>query len=452
MTAPPTPGSHAAAIAPMTDSLSPRQLREWYRFPPFTGKGQRIALLEFGAGYYESDLVAALAMMGVARTAMPVFRGVPAGMSEFATPPSNFPLDTRTIGAILDDFAAGRMTELQIMTKYTPGANWEQFLRTLEATQDVQAVCALAPDADVRVYLAPPEGDAALVQALRAALDDDGGPPTVVCISWGVSEDQWLGAYDNPADDSFAKGTSSIEAVNFWLERARTMGVTVCCASGDFGSRDRGPDEVPGDDLARVNFPASSPHVLAVGGTALVVERGVIAGETAWNTAYDGVHMAGGGGMSGCFARPDWQLLSRPTSTVGIWQARPRAQFDGRWLPDVAAHADRAHGLGIVLGGRAFVGDGTSMAVPIWGALLACIAEGLGHLTGWLGDRLYQPPVAATFRDITSGTNQVDADRKSFSAAVGWDPVTGMGAPDGQALLAALQAPRATDSAPPTSA
>jgi kumamolisin len=50
-------------------------------------------------------------------------------------------------------------------------------------------------------------------------------------------------------------------------------------AAGDHGSADQSP---PGN-RANVDFPASSPHVLACGGTRLEANGGVISRETVWN-------------------------------------------------------------------------------------------------------------------------------------------------------------------------
>ncbi len=78
------------------------------------------------------------------------------------------------------------------------------------------------------------------------------------------------------------------------------MGITVCVAAGDNGSSDGATD---GAD--HVDFPASSPHVLACGGTSLTAANLAISGETGWNDGATGG--AGGGGVSTFFALPAWQ-------------------------------------------------------------------------------------------------------------------------------------------------
>jgi len=58
----------------------------------------------------------------------------------------------------------------------------------------------------------------------------------------------------------------------------------------------------------------------------------------------------------------------------------------------------------------------------------------LGRPLGDVHAALYRvgPPA---FRDLTEGNNG------AYQAAAGWDPCTGLGSPDGQALLAALTGP-----------
>ncbi len=85
------------------------------------------------------------------------------------------------------------------------------------------------------------------------------------------------------------------------LQAAAAMGITVCIAAGDNGSS----DSVSGGG-SHVDFPASSPHALACGGTTLkAAADNAIASEVVWN---DGVRGgATGGGVSQVFALPAWQ-------------------------------------------------------------------------------------------------------------------------------------------------
>jgi kumamolisin len=75
---------------------------------------------------------------------------------------------------------------------------------------------------------------------------------------------------------------------------------------------------------------------------------------------------------------------------------------------------------------------GTSAVAPLWAGLIALINQQLGRNVGFLNPLLY-PLGEMPFYDVTSGNNG------SFSAGPGWDPCTGLGAPNGQQLLQALQ-------------
>jgi hypothetical protein len=71
----------------------------------------------------------------------------------------------------------------------------------------------------------------------------------------------------------------------------------------------------------------------------------------------------------------------------------------------------------------------------VWAALIARIADGLGRLPGPL------PP--ALYRVAPAGVHRVDTDGEHDAADGSWQPGTGLGAPDGSALLAALASPAA---------
>jgi kumamolisin len=86
--------------------------------------------------------------------------------------------------------------------------------------------------------------------------------------------------------------------------RSRLLGVTITVASGDNGSSDG-----VSDGQNHVDFPASSPHVLACGGTNLVAAGATIQSETVWN---DGARAAQlGGGYSTVFPIPSLAIRRR---------------------------------------------------------------------------------------------------------------------------------------------
>jgi kumamolisin len=203
------------------------------------------------------------------------------------------------------------------------------------------------------------------------------------------------------------------------FQSAAMLGITVCCASGDNGSSDG-----VNDRRAHVDFPASSPHVVACGGTRVEVKDGAISSEVVWNAGATGG--ATGGGISDVFPPPSWQSKAKvpPSANPGHRQ--------GRGVPDVAADADPATGYQVRVDGTDAVFGGTSAVAPLLAALVARINQGLGTSTGFLNSVFYGASGRTAFHDITKGANG------AYRAAKGWDPCTGLGSPDGTKLLKLL--------------
>ncbi|MGY1503605.1 S53 family peptidase [Streptomyces sp. QTS52] len=275
-----------------------------------------------------------------------------------------------------------------------------------EVMLDSQVIGALAPGARQVVYFAENSAQG-FADAISTAVFAD-PTPTAVSISWGQREDLWT-----------AQGRAILDAA---LADAAAMGVTVCVASGDNGSSDGDPT-----GNRHTDFPASSPRALACGGTHLEADpaTSTVNSETVWN---NGNGSASGGGVSRKFNQPSWQ------ANVGV--PNGNGQDPRRGVPDVAADADPKTGYRVLIHGRDEIIGGTSAVAPLWAALTVRLAEALGHPLGMLQPVLYEgaaPGVSpAGFRDITLG------DIGDFAATPGWDACTGLGVPDGQALLARL--------------
>lgn len=106
-------------------------------------------------------------------------------------------------------------------------------------------------------------------------------------------------------------------------QEAALLGITIVVASGDSGSTDGA-----NDGQNHVDFPASSPHVLAVGGTRLLAANGVITGETVWNDRTAGG--ATGGGFSNVFTVPTGKPPSSKPTPIAVsptLQAMPTLQL-----------------------------------------------------------------------------------------------------------------------------
>ncbi|HLM88150.1 MAG TPA: S53 family peptidase [Streptosporangiaceae bacterium] len=365
------------AAAAQGTSYPPNQVAGIYNFPAgTTGAGQTVAVIELGGGFTASDLDAYFASLSLA---------VPSITAASVDGASNNPGDTS-------------------------GAS-------MEVNLDIDVIGAAAPGAAQVVYFAPNNGDQGFVDAISDAAQATPAP-IAISVSWGQSEDSWT-----------AQGRL---AMNQAMSDAGALGITVCVAAGDNGSSDG-----VNDGQVHVDFPASSPYALACGGTKLIADpaTGQVSSEVVWNelAAKEG---AGGGGVSDQFPLPGWQAgagvpdrASAPPAAAG--------SAGGRGVPDVAGNADPVTGYQIYQGGQAQVVGGTSAVAPLWSALIARLAEATGQRFGMLQPLVYEGVSPGTdvagFRDITSG------DNGAYSAGPGWDACSGLGVPDGGALLSRLQ-------------
>lgn len=284
-----------------------------------------------------------------------------------------------------------------------------------EVMLDIEMVGALAPGAAIAVYFAP-NTDQGFYEAISQAAHDATRKPSIISISWGGPEDSW--------------SASALAAMQSALEDAAALGVTVTAAAGDHGSGDGDTDGQP-----HVDFPASSPFALGCGGTTLLATGNTIASEVVWNETASN-EGATGGGISVDFALPSWQ------QKAGVPKAP--SGFVGRGVPDVAGNADPLTGYQTRVDGQNTVIGGTSAVAPLWAALLARCNQSLGRAVGDVHAALYGFG-ESVFRNIAKGNNG------AWAAGPGWDPCTGLGSPNGTALLAALaaQQPPSTRPVPP---
>jgi hypothetical protein len=284
------------------------------------------------------------------------------------------------------------------------GSSYKSDESDLQVMLDVEMLGAIAPRARIRVYFAP-FTTIGFGDALKQA-EVDG--VSVISVAWGRPETSWK---DN-----------ELSAINASLKSAADVGITVVAAAGD-----RGVTDGVKDGRRHVDFPASSPWVLSVGGTTLKSANNHITSETVWSDTGS----ATGGGVSEKFARPDWQ------SAVSIPKREDGGS--GRGLPDVVASASPLNGVSIIVHGVAAAVGGSSVSVPIFAGLVALINQGTGYNVGYLNPRLYRDiGPAGVFRSITSGNNGIDGI-KGYSAGPGWTPVAGWGSPDGMKLMSWLR-------------
>ena len=307
-----------------------------------------------------------------------------------------------------------------------------------EETLDVEAVHGMAPAAKI-VFVGAPNNyrdlDAAMNHVVDAHLAQ------IVTNSYGFPTEFLPRGFIKPLEDTFIQ--------------AAAEGIGIYFSSGDSG------DETSRFGFAVADWPASSPWVTAVGGTALGVSQSnnrVL--ETGWGTSNYNCDTTtlvctrtswlygAGGGVSQVFAEPWYQ------QAAGL-------ELGGRGIPDVAALADPQTGL--LVGQTQTFPDGTyydefriggtSLSSPIFAGLMALADQKAGTAHGFANPVFYANQ--GSFYDVTSVktavarrnyVNGVDAtagtvDRlrtfDDYSGSPtqhtnhGWDNVTGLGTPNG---------------------
>lgn len=245
-----------------------------------------------------------------------------------------------------------------------------------EVMLDVEVIAAVAPGAKQRVYFAPNTD-----QGFLHAIDQACRECDLVSISWGGPESSWP--------------SQTLDSYETVLADHRARGVTVFAASGDTGSRD-------GTGRNVVDFPASSPSVVACGGTQL--------------------HLDGSGGRLGEVTWDDNDYTSATGGGVSD-------HWPGRQVPDVAGNASPTTGYQIIVDGTHAVIGGTSAVAPLYAAGAALLRQAYGKSFDFLNTVLTNPAVCY---DVTVG------DNGGYKAGPGRDMTTGFGVVDFGRMLAVL--------------
>ncbi len=359
----PEPGEGRIVARATGTSYSPVDVATLYGLPSGSdATGETIGIIELGGGYRTTDLGAYFKSLG-----RPVPKVTTVSVDKGKNQPS------------------------------TPdGADGEVML-------DIEVAAAVAPGANIAVYFAP-NTDQGFIDAIATAVHDTVNKPSVISISWGGPESSWT--------------QQALNALDQACQSAAAIGVTIVVACGDNGSTDGGSGN-------NVDFPASSPHVLACGGTKLVGANGAITSETVWNELSNN-EGATGGGVSAFWDKPAWQ------SSVNVPAPGSPGLFGktgGRGLPDVCGNADPATGYVVRVDGKTLVIGGTSAVSPLWSGIIAVANARNRTSAGFLNPQIYASKAKPGFRDITEGSNG------AFQAGPGWDACTGLGSPKLPALL-----------------
>ncbi len=362
-----------------------------------------------------------------------------------------------------------------------------------EVDLDQETILATDPSADQRAYFNPNNSAAGYAEDIGQVVSDvtqgpdaaDGGDPKIVALStsWGSCEDEF----------DFAFAGETIKAVENVLKSLTAAGVTVFAASGDSGVYDCGNS--PTSTKIAVDYPASSPEVIGVGGTRLR-PTGPRAPNTGANWVDKGWRCASpeicqgtkpkdtggsGGGESSVFGMPEYQaatLGDRQFTTTTGKKGRFGTQRN-RLVPDIADDGDPGTGLGVLTSDpsdvkscaphhaptchpKTFAIGGTSLSSPEAAALFTDLlgAHGATAGVGDIHDALYSAYAVhhGAFRDVTAGVNgsQADVDRRAakgsaaelpVTAQPGYDTLTGLGAPLWPRIAPFIFAPQPQDAA-----
>ncbi len=266
-----------------------------------------------------------------------------------------------------------------------------------ETTLDVETIVSLAPGTALYVYEIPSLYDKPILDAFNQAVSDNA--VDTFNSSWDTCETLGHG--------QFARSLDAIE------EQGEAQGITFHSSSGDWG--------IHAANCWRkisVDLPSSTPHNVAVGGTALGVDpnTGIETSEVGWNGPGSD---ATGGGVSVVFRLPIYQ------------KNVPNVIASGRNVPDVAFDGSSLLGESWYFDG-AFDGPigGTSLASPIFGAALTEIDQLQNARAGNFNVTLYKTWLASGygsgstlyFRDITQGSIP------PYYTQAGYDQMSGIGA------------------------
>lgn len=271
-----------------------------------------------------------------------------------------------------------------------------------EVALDQESLLAAAPHAPQRAYFAPNSARGE-VDALEQIASDaiSRGDIGALSISWGECE---------------ADASSAINALHQALTDVLAAGVTVFAASGDSGAFDCNSSSAP-DGTTAVDYPASDPLVVGVGGTTIDDSVSGDPQERVWWDPTTG--FGAGGGVSNVFPEPAYQAAA--------------ATLSGRGVPDIALDADPQSGMVVFIDGTWGQVGGTSLASPLAAATFTDLlaSKGLTHGVGDIHPGLYASR-AIGFRDVTLG------DNGAFTAGPGYDEASGLGSPLWNSLAPAL--------------
>ncbi len=278
----------------------------------------------------------------------------------------------------------------------------------VENVLDAVQMQSIAPKAKIDMVLGP-NSDQGFADVFERSIFPRNGEAqkSVISTSWGLGESK--------------QSAQALNTLSIAFRQATIRGVQIFAGAGDNGARYLSTSFQP-------EFPASDPNITGVGGLKMVLgEDGKAKSVTTWD---EGENSSTGGGVSKIFRTPWWQRDSNVPNNLDT--GKP-----GRGVPDISTNAAKATGFPVRVGGENMVIGGTSAGAPLYAGLMLNINSELaaaGHnpitpLNPWM----YANAKSGIFQDVTTGSNH------GYEAAKGWDPTSGLGWVDGQAMLESMK-------------
>eukprot|EP00746_Dinoflagellata_sp_MGD_P147116 gnl/MRDRNA2_/MRDRNA2_79495_c0_seq1.p1 gnl/MRDRNA2_/MRDRNA2_79495_c0~~gnl/MRDRNA2_/MRDRNA2_79495_c0_seq1.p1 ORF type:complete len:609 (-),score=144.66 gnl/MRDRNA2_/MRDRNA2_79495_c0_seq1:288-2114(-) len=293
--------------------------------------------------------------------------------------------------------------------------------------------------------------------------------PDAVSISWGWAEDQQCtaGIDQSECQTLGIDSQQFVQRVNTEFQKIGLRGVSIFVASGDSGANGRS-DGTCTDKKLHASFPGSSPYVTAVGATMLSNPEFKLknpppacsAQGPSFKCASGGTEVAvnvneagftSGGGFSTYAPMPAYQKKAVSQYLNSGVELPPPTYYNNthRAYPDVSAMGNNFLIYMQTFGGWSGVG-GTSASTPTVAGIAAYLNDlsysKKGKPLGFLNPLLYQMHAEApeAFTDVTVGDNKCTEDGcfpscKGYMATKGWDPVTGLGTPVADKMLAYVE-------------
>jgi subtilase family serine protease len=319
--------------------------------------------------------------------------------------------------------------------KYTDNAG------EVEWDLDTQSSTGMSPDVlGETLYFGHDLSDQSVLNVFNRWADDPNGP-LQANASYGECEENPAGDALGTTPAAFSAGQMYTLASEAALRKAVMEGRTLFSSAGDTGSScplvpAATLNGVTNSVVPIVNYPASSPNAVDVGGTVLYSKTPQRALEYSWTYT--------GGGTSFVFAKPSYQ--DGIVNIAGICDYAPGGKTPPpaepcRGAPDVAAQSGdvASNGYGIVAQGEtSYPGGGTSLSSPLWMGMWTRVQAAAKAVRGkFVGNGFANPALYAQFKahpadftDIGGGPTSPPAGNGFYISTPGWDYTSGMGSPN----------------------